>query len=140
MTVRACVPAERGRPVVVASISWTSARRRSRISSPRSPTREVSARELTEVALSRIDEVNPAVNAFVAIDAETALAQARGIDERLARGEDVGPLAGIPLGVKDTEDARGFVTTQGSLLHAQDDRRPPPTRCSSIVCGRRDAW
>ncbi|MDQ6696959.1 MAG: amidase family protein, partial [Actinomycetota bacterium] len=53
-------------------------------------------------------------------DAEGALTQARGIDDRLARGESVGPLAGIPLAVKDTEDARGFLTTEGSLLHAHD--------------------
>src|SRR4051812_24667973 len=98
--------------------------------------RDVSARELTEVALRRIDEVNPAVNAFVAIDAETAMAHARGIDDRLARGEDVGPLAGIPLAVKDTEDARGFRTTQGSLLHAQDE---PATADSLLVDRLRQA-
>ena len=94
--------------------------------------REVSARELTEVALRRIDEINPTVNAFVADDAETALSHARGIDDRLARGEGVGPLAGVPLAVKDTEDARGFVTTEGSLLHARDN----PASTDSLLVDR----
>ncbi|MEJ7585846.1 MAG: amidase family protein [Acidimicrobiales bacterium] len=98
--------------------------------------REVSARELTEVALERIGQVNPTLNAFVAVDSERALAQARGVDERLARGEDVGPLAGIPLAVKDTEDARGFVTTQGSLLRAED---APATADSLLVDRLRQA-
>lgn len=98
--------------------------------------REVSARELTEVALRRVDEVNPTINAFVAVDAETALAHARGIDDRLAHGEEIGPLAGMPLAVKDTEDARGFVTTQGSLLHAHDT---PATADSLLVDRLRQA-
>jgi aspartyl-tRNA(Asn)/glutamyl-tRNA(Gln) amidotransferase subunit A len=84
--------------------------------------REVSARELAEVALARIDVVNEALGAFVAVDGEGALAQAAAIDERLAAGEDVGPLAGVPIGVKDTEDVLGFRTTQGSLLFG--DRAP----------------
>jgi aspartyl-tRNA(Asn)/glutamyl-tRNA(Gln) amidotransferase subunit A len=83
-------------------------------------TREVSARELVTVALDRIDAVNGEINAFVAVDAEAALLEADRIDERFARGEDPGPLAGIPIGVKDLEDATGFVTTAGSLLHGDD--------------------
>ncbi|MCU1497713.1 MAG: hypothetical protein JWM47_1666 [Acidimicrobiales bacterium] len=80
--------------------------------------REVSARELTEIALARIEATNHEVGAFVAVDAESARAQAAEIDQRILDGDDVGPLAGIPLGVKDTEDARGFRTTMGSLLFA----------------------
>jgi Asp-tRNA(Asn)/Glu-tRNA(Gln) amidotransferase A subunit family amidase len=80
----------------------------------------VSARELTQAALDRIDEVNPKLNAFVAVDPDLALADAARIDEDLAAGEDPGPLAGIPIGVKDLEDAAGFVTTQGSLLRKDD--------------------
>src|ERR1700704_318843 len=78
---------------------------------------ELSARELASLALDRTTAVNPAVNAFVAVDAEAAIAAARRIDERVARNEDPGPLAGIPIGVKDLEDAAGFVTTHGSLVH-----------------------
>lgn len=78
--------------------------------------RRVSSRELVQAALDRIDEVNPQVNAFVAVDAEAALAEAAAIDERIARGEVPGPLTGIPIGVKDLEDAAGFRTTHGSRL------------------------
>jgi aspartyl-tRNA(Asn)/glutamyl-tRNA(Gln) amidotransferase subunit A len=80
--------------------------------------REVSARELTEHALHIIEARNPSINAFVAIDGERAVGDARAIDERIAHGDTVGPLAGIPIGVKDLEDAAGFTTTQGSAVHA----------------------
>jgi len=98
--------------------------------------REVSARELVEVALERIDADNPVLNAFVAVDAEAARAEAARIDERLAVGEDVGALAGIPIGVKDLEDAAGFVTTHGSLLHGGD---PPADMDSELVARLRRA-
>lgn len=87
---------------------------------------------LTEAALARIDAVNDQVNAFVAVDRDAALAQAAAIDERVARGTSVGPLAGIPLGVKDLEDAAGFVTTHGSPAHADD----PPASADSILVQR----
>ncbi len=74
--------------------------------------RRVSARELVEHALARIDAVNRRVNAFVAVDADGALAAADDVDRRVAAGEEVGRLAGIPIGVKDLEDAIGFVTTR----------------------------
>lgn len=77
---------------------------------------ELSAAEVTNAALERIDALNPVLNAFVAVDADDARAQAAAIDRRLAAGEDVGHLAGIPIGVKDLEDAKGFVTTRGSLV------------------------
>ncbi|MCU1454783.1 MAG: putative amidase [Acidimicrobiales bacterium] len=80
--------------------------------------RHLSARELTAAALERIEATNDELNAFVAIDGDAAMRDAAAIDARIARGEDVGPLSGIPIGVKDTEDARGFPTTQGSLLLA----------------------
>jgi Asp-tRNA(Asn)/Glu-tRNA(Gln) amidotransferase A subunit family amidase len=97
---------------------------------------ELSARELAEAAIARVEAVNPAVNAFVAVDFDAALAQAAAVDDRIAAGEDVGPLAGIPLGVKDLEDAAGFVTTYGSALHAGD----APAADDSVLVGRlRDA-
>jgi aspartyl-tRNA(Asn)/glutamyl-tRNA(Gln) amidotransferase subunit A len=94
--------------------------------------KEVSARELTSHALSRIEALNPQVNAFVAVDGDRALAEAAAIDERVARGEDPGPLTGIPIGVKDLEDAAGFVTTHGSPVHADD----PPAENDSILVAR----
>ncbi len=81
---------------------------------------EVSAREVTQHALDRIELLNPALGAFVAVDAEGALAQAARVDDAVASGHDPGPLAGVPMGVKDLEAARGFVTTFGSALHADD--------------------
>ncbi len=81
---------------------------------------ERTAVSLVEAALGRIDAVNGQVNAFVAVDHEGALAQAAAIDGRVASGETVGALAGIPLGVKDLEDAEGFVTSHGSPAHADD--------------------
>lgn len=80
--------------------------------------RELSARELTRAALDRIEATNGEVNAFVAVDGEAAMEEAAAIDERIAQGDDVGALAGIPIGVKDTEDAVGYRTTQGSTLFA----------------------
>src|SRR5262249_38240315 len=76
-----------------------------------------SAVELMRMTLERIDAVNPRLNAFVSLrPAEQSLAAAERIAERLAHGEDVGPLAGLPLGVKDLEDTVGLPTTHGSLL------------------------
>ncbi|MGQ0432368.1 MAG: amidase [Microthrixaceae bacterium] len=90
----------------------------------------VSAREVVRAALDRIEALNPSVNAFVALDAEAALTEAAAIDERIAAGEEVGPLAGIPIGVKDLEDARGFRTTHGSEVYADSG---PATADSALV-------
>ncbi len=79
---------------------------------------DTTARSLTEHALAKVEELNPTLNAFVAVDGDAALAAADGVDEVVASGGDPGPLAGIPIGVKDLEDAAGFVTTYGSALHA----------------------
>lgn len=97
---------------------------------------EVTARELTEAALARIEATNDDINAFVAVDAERALAEADAIDCRLGAGEDVGPLAGVPIGVKDTEDAVGYRTTFGSVLF---EDRPPATVDSELVARLRQA-
>jgi Asp-tRNA(Asn)/Glu-tRNA(Gln) amidotransferase A subunit family amidase len=80
--------------------------------------RRLSARELVAGALARIEAIDPQVNAFVSLDGEAALDEADALDARIAAGESVGPLAGIPIGVKDLEDAAGFPTTQGSAVYA----------------------
>jgi len=77
--------------------------------------KELSPVDVVEAALRRIEEVNPQLNAFVCLRAEDALAEARVQADRLARGNDPGPLAGLPFGVKDLEDAAGLPTTYGSL-------------------------
>jgi aspartyl-tRNA(Asn)/glutamyl-tRNA(Gln) amidotransferase subunit A len=83
---------------------------------------QLSAGELVGHALSRIAEDNPRVNAFVAVDEERARAEAAAVDATVAAGKDPGPLAGIPIGVKDLEDAAGYITTHGSLAFADAPR------------------
>ena len=98
--------------------------------------REVSARELTAAALARIDAVNDSVNAFVAVDDEAAFEAADAVDAAVAAGSVAGPLAGIPIGVKDLEDAIGFVTTSGSATRAGAS---PATSDSALVARLRAA-
>ena len=98
--------------------------------------KRVSARELTQASLDRIERLNPLYNAFVAVDGERALHAAAGIDERIVAGDDPGPLAGIPLGVKDLQNAIGFRTTYGSALHADD---PPAAYDDPFVARMRAA-
>ncbi|MCC6639934.1 MAG: amidase [Deltaproteobacteria bacterium] len=77
--------------------------------------REVSAVELMEATLARIDAANATLNAFVAMrDRDVLLAEARAAQARITRG-DARALEGVPLGVKDLEDVAGMVTTHGSL-------------------------
>jgi aspartyl-tRNA(Asn)/glutamyl-tRNA(Gln) amidotransferase subunit A len=79
---------------------------------------KVGARELVQHALDRIDMLDEQVNAFTVVDGDTALAAARAMDERIAHGEDAGDLAGIPVAVKDLEDAVGLPTSHGSAAWA----------------------
>ena len=79
--------------------------------------RELSPVELMRTTLARIEAVNPRLNALVSLrPAEELLAEAQVMADRLARREDIGALAGMPLAVKDLEDAVGLPTTHGSLL------------------------
>ena len=77
---------------------------------------DVSAREMVRYALDQIEDLNPSLNAFVVLDGERAMTEAASLDERNARGEEVGALAGIPFAVKDLEDVAGLPTTHGSLV------------------------
>src|SRR5208283_3806602 len=76
--------------------------------------RELKAIELMDVTIRRIEQTNPKINAFCALRADDAMAEARALDERIARREEVGTLAGLPLGVKELEDTAGLRTTYGS--------------------------
>jgi len=80
--------------------------------------REVSAREVVQAHLDQIERVNPQVNAVVTLVAERALHEARAADERLAAGEPVGPLHGLPMAIKDTHETAGIRTTHGSPILA----------------------
>ena len=77
--------------------------------------REVSAVELVDAHLARIDEVNPTINAVVRLAAERARSEAEEADASLARGESKGALHGVPFTLKDSIDTEGVVTTGGTL-------------------------
>lgn len=77
--------------------------------------REVSSRELVDLYLARIERLNGPLNAVVTLDADGARARARKLDERLARGEVVGPLHGVPMTIKDAFETAGIRTTGGAV-------------------------
>ncbi|AUA11041.1 Asp-tRNA(Asn)/Glu-tRNA(Gln) amidotransferase subunit GatA [Streptomyces solisilvae] len=77
---------------------------------------EVTAVEVTEAHLARIEAVDEKVHAFLHVDREGALAQARAVDEKRERGAELGPLAGVPLALKDIFTTEGIPTTVGSKI------------------------
>ena len=78
--------------------------------------REVSAREAATAGLERLEAVNPLINAVIDYRPEWVFNQADRIDAAIARGEDPGPLAGVPVTTKINIDQAGFATTNGTLL------------------------
>ncbi|MBX9603558.1 MAG: Asp-tRNA(Asn)/Glu-tRNA(Gln) amidotransferase subunit GatA [Bryobacteraceae bacterium] len=78
--------------------------------------RERSAVELAREALQAAEQGNQATNAFITISPERALEAAQRVDQRIARGEDPGPLAGVPVAVKDVIVTKGVRTTCGSRI------------------------
>jgi aspartyl-tRNA(Asn)/glutamyl-tRNA(Gln) amidotransferase subunit A len=77
--------------------------------------KKISSAELTQLYLDRIAALNTAINAFITLDADRSLKQARAADTRLARAE-AGPLTGIPIAHKDIFCAEGWLTTCGSKM------------------------
>lgn len=77
---------------------------------------ELSPVELTEFYLERVERYDPVLNAYLAVTAERALAQARAAEAQIAAGTYLGPLHGIPLAFKDLVDVAGLPTTGGSTL------------------------
>ncbi|MCC4317451.1 Asp-tRNA(Asn)/Glu-tRNA(Gln) amidotransferase subunit GatA [Streptomyces malaysiensis] len=77
---------------------------------------EVTAVEVTEAHLARIEAVDEKVHAFLHVNREGALAQARAVDEKRERGAELGPLAGVPLALKDIFTTEGIPTTVGSKI------------------------
>jgi amidase len=78
--------------------------------------RKVSAAEAAQAALDRYHQVNPRINAVIECRPEEVLARAQALDARLAKGEDVGLLAGVPITVKVNIDQAGYATTNGVRL------------------------
>jgi aspartyl-tRNA(Asn)/glutamyl-tRNA(Gln) amidotransferase subunit A len=107
--------------------------------------RELSPVAVVEATLARIARVDSALNAFVALRADAALAEARALGERIARGEDPGPLAGVPFGVKDLEDLAGLPTTHGSVPFREHVAKRDSTqvarlrRAGAIAIGKTNA-
>lgn len=95
-------------------------------------TKKISATEVVQHALSQIEALDTKINAFNQTNADAALADAKALDTRIVAGDDVGPLAGVPLGVKDLENAVGYVTTFGSARHVND----PVATSDSVLVSR----
>ena len=93
--------------------------------------RTLTAAAVTEHALERIEALNGVLNAFVAVDADAARSEAAAIDARIDAGHDMGPLAGVPIGVKDLVDATGFHTSKGAMY----TRGAPPavSDCTEVA-------
>ncbi|HEX8984707.1 MAG TPA: Asp-tRNA(Asn)/Glu-tRNA(Gln) amidotransferase subunit GatA [Bryobacteraceae bacterium] len=92
--------------------------------------RRFSAVELAREALRFAEAENPKTNAYLRFSPERALAAAARVDEKLARGEDPGALAGVPLAVKDVIQTEGVVTTCGSKLL---EKYVPPYDATSVI-------
>ncbi|HLX28356.1 MAG TPA: AtzE family amidohydrolase [Casimicrobiaceae bacterium] len=91
---------------------------------------DVSACAVVEATLARIERDNPAINAFTAIAVDRALKHAREIDGARKAGKTLGPLAGVPFGVKAMIDVAGLTTTAGSTLYHD---APLATRDADVV-------
>ena len=104
--------------------------------------REVSPVELTQVALDEADRRQPTLNSFITIMREQALAQAEEAEEALSRGEYLGPLHGIPIGIKDNIATGGITTTLGTKVlrdHVPDEDADVVRRCKAagaIIIGK----
>jgi AtzE family amidohydrolase len=92
----------------------------------------LSATALTQAALDRVDRLNGGLNAFRLVFAESALAAAAAVDRAIGSGDDPGPLAGVPFGVKDLFDVAGVPTAAGSRIGAEG----PPARRNAVLLDR----
>src|SRR4051794_31456218 len=104
--------------------------------------KQLASSELLESCIARIESVDHAVNAMVARDFDRARTAARAADDAVARGEDLPPLHGLPVGIKDLEDTAGLRTTYGSPIFrdhvpAEDERIVAAVRrAGGIVIGK----
>lgn len=106
---------------------------------------QVSAVEAAIAALERLDAVNPALNAVVDWRPDEVLAQARAVEATIARGDDPGPLAGVPVTIKINTDQAGYVTSNGAVtLGGQMATRNSPVvdnlvKAGAVLLGRTNA-
>ena len=94
--------------------------------------RRQSAGDVVAAALARIEALNPRFNAFTAVTAARAQSEAAAIDAKLARGEDPGPLAGVPYAVKNLFDIAGLTTLAGAKIEADK----PPAHADATAVAR----
>ena len=78
--------------------------------------KEASAQQITEAFLQRIEQYDKTINAFISVNGELALKRAQELDQKLAAGESLGKLAGVPIGIKDLINLEGSETTAGSRM------------------------
>lgn len=103
---------------------------------------EVSAEEVTASTLGRLKAVNPAVNAVVTEMPEQALTSAREVDKKIARGEDPGLLAGVPVTIKVNADQIGFANTNGlkllkdNVVHVDNPVVANLKKAGAVIIGR----
>lgn len=97
---------------------------------------EVPAKAIVAAALARIAAHNQTLNCFTTVLADQALADAEKIDQAIAQGESVGPLAGVPFAVKDLYDVAGIPTLAGSKINAE---RPPAKQDARLVAALKQA-
>jgi aspartyl-tRNA(Asn)/glutamyl-tRNA(Gln) amidotransferase subunit A len=94
---------------------------------------DVSAEEMARASLAAIETADPGLGAFLALSADLALEQARAVDARRARGEKLGNLAGVPIGLKDALCTRGVPTTCASKILMRDGRGWHPPYDATVV-------
>ncbi len=92
-------------------------------------TRRVTAAAFTEISLAQIAATHGAINAFTAVTADRARAEAAAVDAAIAAGRDPGPLAGVPYAVKNLFDLAGVVTVAGSRINRDHPPAPADATC-----------
>lgn len=97
--------------------------------------RQISPVELMDACIARMEAINPAVNSLCATDFDRARAAAKLAETQVMRGDPLGPLHGLPLGVKDLQDTAGLLTTYGN----ERLRNHVPTRDIALVARLRAA-
>ena len=92
-------------------------------------TKQVSPVEITEIFLNRIEKLDPKLHAFLFVDGELSMKAATVAEQTIMNGDQLGPLHGLPIPVKDSQNTANITTTAGSLMYK--DRRPE--RDSAVV-------
>src|SRR5438105_13726734 len=102
---------------------------------PRLRKREVSAVEVTDAYLVRIERLNPLINAYITVMADQARQAARKVDAEIGSGKYRRPLHGVPIGIKDLRDVAGVPNTQGTKIL----RNNVPQTDATLVARLKDA-